>query len=152
MTNHTHKTKSGAFLLLNEHVHVEGLEQSLAQFCQPPDEAPQLMLKEKWQTEYRPLLPLEYHHCAGKGIDPKKTKAPCGWRFGSGLLDAQGNPITKDSATSDQLKELIQSLRQQAERAEYRLMNLMELPGAKEIASHASVAEQDAYLIEKRVA
>lgn len=139
-THYTHQKNGGRFELLQDGITVDGLDVELIQYQADGSDQPQLIAATKWQSEYRLLLPLECHHCAGTGIDPKKTKAPCGWCFGSGLLDAQGNPITKDSATSDQLKELIQSLRQQAERAEYRLMNLMELPGVKEIASRASAA------------
>lgn len=139
-TLYTHQKSGGRYQLLQSGIAVDGLDVELIQYQADGSDQPQLMAATKWQAEYRQINPLECHHCAGTGIDPKKTKAPCGWCHGVGLLDAKGEALTRDNETADALHQMLTQLKTRAERAEYQLQNLLALPGVKELASRASAA------------
>lgn len=139
MTAHyTHIKNGGLYHLLQSGITVDGLDVELIQYQSDGSDQPQLMADSKWQAEYRPINPLECHYCAGTGIDPKKTKAPCGWCHGVGLLDAKGDALTRDNDTADALHQMFQELNLRAERAEHQLQQVLELPGVKEIVSRVS--------------
>lgn len=135
---YTHKRQGGVFKLVNQSVEVEGLDQTLVQYSQDSDPTPKLMLQAKWQSEYRQLLPLECHYCGGTGKDPAKTNMPCGYCYGSSLLNFTGDPLTKCDKTSDLVRQLISTLKKTIDQQAATITTLRSLPGVTQLERQAS--------------
>jgi len=131
---YTHKENGGLYHLVSDAMPVDGLDHRTAivlyvRFEGSTEFPPQAMTKANWDFNMRPLQPLECHHCLGKGHPLKAPKKVCGYCNGSTVLDAQGNAITSDNETADQLKTYITDLRQRTWNAERRINALLSTPG-----------------------
>lgn len=135
----THKYQGGIYQLINDVVEVEGLDQTLVQYIDNKSQPPKLMLLTKWSAEYRQLLPLECHYCGGTGKDPAKTNMPCGYCYGSSLLNASGDPITKCDKTSDLVRQLISTLKKTIDQQAATIATLRSLPGVAQLEKQASI-------------
>ena len=139
--HYTHKQTGGVFKLIDDSIVVQGLANTtLVQIKPANDKEPPLFItSQKWQHEYRQLLPLECHYCGGTGKDPAKTNMPCGYCYGSSLLNASGDPITKCDKTSDLVRQLISTLKKTIDQQAATITTLRNLPGVAELERQASI-------------
>lgn len=148
INHYTHKQTGGVFNLIDDSIVVQGLSNTtLVQIKPANDKEPLIFItSQKWQREYRQLLPLECYYCGGTGKDPAKSSMPCGYCFGSSLLDINGDAITKCDKTSDQLLKLISTLRQTINHQAATIGTLRSLPGVTQLEKQASLpSSKDVY-------
>lgn len=122
------------YILHRSDIPVTGLEITLVEYApaaSPNDK--QLMPSDKWLSEmHQPLHALECPHCLGTSRDPKRPQKPCGPCFGTGFLSAQGEALTKDTATADALLEVSKLIRHQAAELKH-LQRIANDPDVKEV-------------------
>ena len=108
------------FILLRSDIPVDGMpDLFLVEYAPANDpEQVRMMPVTTWNKEmFRPLHPLVCSHCGGSGKDRDRPVKPCGYCFGSGWVNCEGEPLTRDTSTADtllQVSRLIQELSQQA--------------------------------------
>lgn len=140
INHYTHKQTGGVFNLIDDSIVVQGLANTtLVQIKPANDKEPLIFItSQKWQREYRQLLPLECYYCGGTGKDPAKTNMPCGYCYGSSLLNFTGDPLTKCDKTSDLVRQLISTLKKTIDQQAATITTLRSLPGVTQLERQAS--------------